>query len=345
MISFSQIKTYDPGFTQIEIWFRFIFLLFTFIVTCWFAHTLRRYVVYDWSIEQKWMSLLLPLLLFYNSKLTIETLQSIANYILSLFISFVRSIFPNDIADQFMVPGHVGCLTAGNIPLFVADVLVVHLSWAATKRTQILDILSAKMYCHRTDLVVCHCAGHLGEMQRVAWSNVQSFRRYGQLQCAWERWIYHISRFNKWLFHSLQGFKTFFYVSAAMYTLYLALLILKAYSELRSMPYFSKLNHRDVRTNSISLNFVVFAIADMRLKFLTLLMLFVLSISMTVTMSRFGFGVLEDNFVASLNTTYKSSAQFMCFYGLLNFYLYTMAYVYSPSGRVIHGKWYLTLIH
>lgn len=67
-------------------------------------------------------------------------------------------------------------------------------------------------------------------------------------------------------------------------------------------------------------------------------MIFVLSISMTVAMSRFGFGVLEDNFVATLNTTYKSSAQFMCFYGLLNFYLYTMAYVYSPSGRIVHGE-------
>lgn len=28
-----QFKTYNPGFTQIEIWFRFIFLTFTFIVT------------------------------------------------------------------------------------------------------------------------------------------------------------------------------------------------------------------------------------------------------------------------------------------------------------------------
>lgn len=76
---------------------------------------------------------------------------------------------------------------------------------------------------------------------------------------------------------------------------------------------------------------------DMRLKFLTLLMIFVVSVTIALAMNRFGFGVLEDNFVASLNTTYKSSAQFMCFYGLLNFYLYTMAYVYSPSGRPVHG--------
>lgn len=78
----------------------------------------------------------------------------------------------------------------------------------------------------------------------------------------------------------------------------------------------------------------------MRLKFLTLLMIFVVAITILLAMNRFGFGILEDNFVASLNTTYKNSAQFMCFYGLLNFYLFTMAYVYSPSGRPAHGKYF-----
>lgn len=76
----------------------------------------------------------------------------------------------------------------------------------------------------------------------------------------------------------------------------------------------------------------------MRLKILTLLMLIVLSISLIVTMQHFGFDTLEDNFIAQLYTSYKSSAQFMCFYGLLNFYLYAMAYVYSPSGPAVHGK-------
>lgn len=114
------------------------------------------------------------------------------------------------------------------------------------------------------------------------------------------------------------SFKIFFYLAGGVYILYLGLLILRAYSELRSMPYF-----------------------DMRLKFLTLLMLFVVSISLTVTMYRFGFGILQDNFMATLKTTYKSSAQFMCFYGLLNFYLFTMAYVYSPHDRPVHGKFYL----
>lgn len=88
-----------------------------------------------------------------------------------------------------------------------------------------------------------------------------------------------------------------------------------------------------------------FISADMRLKFLTLLMIFVVAITILLAMNRFGFGILEDNFVASLNTTYKNSAQFMCFYGLLNFYLFTMAYVYSPSGKPAHGKWPFSPFH
>lgn len=79
----------------------------------------------------------------------------------------------------------------------------------------------------------------------------------------------------------------------------------------------------------------------MRLKFLTLLMLIVIVISVCVTVTRFGVSALEDNFVAELSTTYNNSAQFMSFYGLLNFYLYTMAYVYSPSKKTIFGKIYM----
>lgn len=70
--------------------------------------------------------------------------------------------------------------------------------------------------------------------------------------------------------------------------------------------------------------------SDVRLKFMTSLMLIVLTLSVVITVMRFGISVLEDNFVADLSTTYGSSAEFMSFYGLLNFYLYTMAYVYSP---------------
>ncbi|KAG7272031.1 hypothetical protein CRUP_030135 [Coryphaenoides rupestris] len=59
-------KTYNPNFSQVEIWFRFVFVVLTFMVTCLFAHSLRKFSMRDWGIEQKWMSVLLPLLLLYN---------------------------------------------------------------------------------------------------------------------------------------------------------------------------------------------------------------------------------------------------------------------------------------
>uniref|UniRef100_A0A670HM55 Transmembrane protein 181 n=1 Tax=Podarcis muralis TaxID=64176 RepID=A0A670HM55_PODMU len=59
-------KTYNSAYSQVEIWFRFVFVVLTFIVTCLFAHSLRKFSMRDWGIEQKWMSILLPLLLLYN---------------------------------------------------------------------------------------------------------------------------------------------------------------------------------------------------------------------------------------------------------------------------------------
>lgn len=32
-------------------------------------------------------------------------------------------------------------------------------------------------------------------------------------------------------------------------------------------------------------------------------------------------------------------AEFLSFYGLLNFYLYTLAFVYSPSKNALYGRW------
>lgn len=102
-------------------------------------------------------------------------------------------------------------------------------------------------------------------------------------------------------------FITCFYISLVIYSLYLIFLMFSAYGDLRSMQYF-----------------------DMRLKFLSLLMIFVMIVTVSTTLSRFGFGIVEDNFIGQLATTYKNSAHFMCFYGMLNFYIITIAYVYSP---------------
>lgn len=56
-------RSINSSFTTLSIWFRFFFLLISFCVMCWFTHSLYRFSFIDWSIEQKWTSLLLILLL------------------------------------------------------------------------------------------------------------------------------------------------------------------------------------------------------------------------------------------------------------------------------------------
>ena len=112
--------------------------------------------------------------------------------------------------------------------------------------------------------------------------------------------------------------------SGSTYVLYLLYLLVRAFAELRSLPYF-----------------------DLRLRFLTVLAIFVLGVSVAVFvlrwdsdrftyiiyyteyrsqllhlwsrslcifLIRFGTSVLQDNFVAELSFTYKNSAEFLTFY-------------------------------
>jgi hypothetical protein len=54
-------------FTLFELWFRFAFLIGTFIWIVIFSHKLRRYRWADWQVEQKWTAFLLFALLGYNN--------------------------------------------------------------------------------------------------------------------------------------------------------------------------------------------------------------------------------------------------------------------------------------
>lgn len=74
----------------------------------------------------------------------------------------------------------------------------------------------------------------------------------------------------------------------------------------------------------------------MRLKFLTLLVVFVLGVGASVL--RFGISFLQGNYFSQLSTNYRNSVEFMTCYGLLNFYIYTMAYVYSPINTAVLGR-------
>ncbi|CAG9857632.1 unnamed protein product [Phyllotreta striolata] len=258
-------KTYNPGFTQIEIWFRFFFLAFTFVVTCWYQHTLRKYAMYDWSIEQKWMSILLPMLMAYDNP-----------------------VFPMSFLLNSWLPGMIDAIAQAS---FLCALLLFWLCIYHGLRQNERHLLT--FYMPKVFIIA------------MLWFPaiiLSTWERINELKDPTYNHTVDTSNFYV--------VKAFFYIFGIVYLIYLTILILKAYTELRSMPYFG-----------------------LRLKFLTLLMLVVLMVSCAVTVLRFGVGVLEDNFVAELSTHYSNSSEFMSFYGLLNFYLYAMAYVYSPGSR------------
>ncbi|KAL0967794.1 hypothetical protein UPYG_G00257020 [Umbra pygmaea] len=283
-------KMYNPSFSQVEIWFRFIFVVLTFMVTCMFAHSLRKFSMKDWGIEQKWMSILLPLLLLYNDPFF--PLSFLVNswfpgtldaFFQALFLCSLL-LFWLCVYHGIRVQGERKCLT-----FYLPKLVIVGLLWLSAVTLgiwQTVNELQDPTYQYKVDIV------------------------------------------------NFQGMKIFFLVVVTLYVLYLIFLIVRACSELKNMPY-----------------------TDLRLKFLTALTFVVLTISMVILYLRFGAKALQDNFVSELSTHYQNyilssdlpgflfysescdiPAEFLSFYGLLNFYLYTLAFVYSPSKNALYDS-------
>uniref|UniRef100_A0A672NPC3 Transmembrane protein 181-like n=1 Tax=Sinocyclocheilus grahami TaxID=75366 RepID=A0A672NPC3_SINGR len=260
-------KMYSATFSQVEIWFRFVFVVMTFIVTCVFAHSLRKFSMRDWGIEQKWMSVLLPLLLLYNDPFF--PLSFLVNsWFPGTLDAFFQALFLCALLLFWLCVYH-GIRVQGDrrfLSFYLPKLLIVGLLWLS--------------------------AVTLGIWQTV-----------NELQDPTYQYNVDIQNF--------QGMKVFFLLLVAVYVLYLVFLVLCACSELKNAPY-----------------------TDLRLKFLTALTLLVLVISVVILYLRFGSKALQDNFVSDVS----APAEFLSFYGLLNFYLYTLAFVYSPSTSALYDS-------
>nr|CAG4644664.1 EOG090X03I5 [Leptodora kindtii] len=260
-------RSYNPSFTRLEIWFRFIFLILSICSAFYFYHCLRKYSLLHWSLEQRWMSILLPLLILYNDPL-----------------------FPLSFLVDSWIPGSLDAMfQATFLSALLLFWLCVYHGLRQNERRFIIFYLPklALVGAIWISMVV------MGVWQKFSEMNDPTFS-------------YRLDADN------FYGFQIFFFCSAGAYLVYLFVLMIRAYSELHAMPFF-----------------------DMRLKFMTLLVLLVLGVSVSVTLMRFGVGVLQDSFAAQLSTTYRNSAEFLSLYALLNLYVYTMAYVYSPTNTAV----------
>ncbi|XP_072217973.1 transmembrane protein 181 isoform X1 [Leuresthes tenuis] len=264
-------KTYNPTFSQVEIWFRFVFVVLTFMVTCMFAHSLRKFSMRDWGIEQKWMSILLPLLLLYNDPF-FPLAFLVNSWFPGTLDAFFQALFLCALLLFWLCVYH-GIRVQGErkfLTFYLPKLIIVGLLWLSAVTLgiwQTVNELRDPTYQYKVDIV------------------------------------------------NFQGMKVFFMIVVSLYILYLIFLIVRACSELKNMPY-----------------------SDLRLKFLTALTFVVLVISMVILYLRFGAKALQNNFVAELSTHYQNSAEFLSFYGLLNFYLYTLAFVYSPSKNALYDS-------
>ncbi|CAG03602.1 unnamed protein product, partial [Tetraodon nigroviridis] len=317
-------KTYNQTFSQVEIWFRFVFVVLTFMVTCMFAHSLRKFSMRDWGIEQKWMSILLPLLLLYNDPFF--PLSFLVNswfpgtldaFFQALFLSSLL-LFWLCVYHGIRVQGERKCLT-----FYLPKLIIVGLLWLS--------------------------AVTLGIWQTV-----------NELQDPTYQYKVDIGNF--------QGMKVFFLVVVALYILYLIFLVVRACSELKNMPYSGISESRGClslahpnpavcvclllsrsaaqvsdSTDVCGPGYKVCSEGGGRPQAFSLVALssFILVsflCSVVILYLRFGAKALQNNFVAELSTHYQNylPAEFLSFYGLLNFYLYTLAFVYSPSKNALY---------
>ncbi|RVE44191.1 hypothetical protein evm_011146 [Chilo suppressalis] len=258
-------KSYNPAFTQMETWFRFIFLLTTFSIACWFAHTLRKYSTQDWAIEQKWLSILLPLLLLYNDPL--YPLRLVSS---SCFAPFMDTVFQT---------------------AFLACVLLSWLAQYHGLRQNERGFLS--FYLFKVIVV------------GLVWTPAM-------VLTIWQKYYaFYDPTFNYMMNPNYPVVKIMFFSAIILYFLYLIVLIIKAYSDLRNMPFF-----------------------DVRLRCLSCAASVVCALAGAVSAGGWGAGPLQDHWAAS--HTHDTSAPFMATYGLYNFSVYALAYLYAPAAGSLH---------
>jgi len=220
---------------------------------------MRRFSILDWSLEQRWMVILLIFLVFYNNPF--YPLTFLSNNAFPLILDGILQSTFLCILLLFWLSVYHGIRQ--NVRRFFSfyfpKIILISLLWVffvVLLSVRIVQEYRDPMYDLTIDII------------------------------------------------QFTAIRIIFYLTGIVYILYLLFLIIRAFGELRNMPFF-----------------------DIRLKFTTILMVCVVSISIL----RFSSGILEENFVPELSSRYKNSVEFLLVYSLINLYLYTMAYVYSPA--------------
>ncbi|XP_065208104.1 transmembrane protein 181-like [Planococcus citri] len=263
-------RSYTPEYTQIEMSFRIIYVIMTFFATLWFGNSLRKYAISDWAYEQKWLMILLPLLLLYDGPT--YSMTTICDHWLIGFLDSISQI--TFLAGTTLFNLCIYHAFRQNerrfIPFYLEKVVIVFVLW----------VLSATIAYY---------------------------------QKVYEYLDYSFSfKLDSVVYQTITKWWVLFVV---FYMIYLLLSMLKAYTDLRTMPFFDK-RLRFATTNVAVLGTIWYG---------------TWSLDYGIT------GILEDQYTADIKDkqSHTTSVTFMALYASLNFYVYLMVYVYSPAQKSI----------
>lgn len=283
---------------------------------CWFTHSMHRYSFSDWSMEQKWIATLLPLLILYDSKYNVLYLihkvhERSSN--LNITCPFTDPFYPMIFLFSSTLPR------------------LMEILFQTTFYTCLMFFWIAFFHgIRQTNRSFSKFYGPKALLLGIFWFSVTYVTSWSQIEKLEKPTLDEEAAFDMSTFLRLCSF--LFYTSSITYFLYLAGLILAAFTELRAMPYF-----------------------DLRLKLQAFLISFTLTISVLVVLISFpspsslsssSFSPLEDDNEVSripllqlLPWTYEfsSSASFLALFSVTNLYVMFCAYFYYPSTASLMG--------
>jgi len=259
-ISF-EFKSYNPTFTQFELWFRFSLVVITFLITGYFAHLMRRFYLRNWTVEQKWIAVVLPLLLLCNGPL----------YPLNfLYTSWIPAMF-NEIFQA----------------CFMWGLLMMWLCAYDGISTKTCNFFLPKLF-------ICVPMWILAVLVGI-------WHQYSQDQDP---------TFNLKLdTHNFLAIKVVFYALVSTYFLYISYLMVVS---------FKQNNH----------------FVSIKIKFLTTINLCLIIFCFAFFIMTFGRNVLISREFSNALFHFENSFELVFMYGILNLYVYTLAFMYSPAKHV-----------
>jgi len=263
-ISF-EFKSYNPAFTQYELWFRFSLVVITFILSGYFAHLMRRFYLRNWTVEQKWIAVVLPLLLLCNGPL----------YPLNfLYTSWIPSML-NEVFQA--------CFMFGLLMMW----LCAYDGVSYNKCSYLLP-----------KLFICTPLWLLAVLVGI-------WHQYSQDQDP---------TFNLKLdTHNFLAIKVVFYVLVSTYFLYISYLMVAS---------FKQNNH----------------FISVKIKFLTAINLCLIIFCFAFFLMTFGRNVFISREFSSALFHFENSFELVFMYGIINLYVYTLAFMYSPAKFIGNGE-------